>query len=306
MALHERVRDGRLRVLGPDDRATLATLHNIASMYLEANDLAEAIPRLEQVREAKVRVLDPRDIDTLPTLHNLATAYWMAQQLDKSVPLFEEVVDLYRQIHDEGHPMTLAAKANLGVNYRDSGKFDDAIRLLKEAHDAADKQPSLRWASRELLFAYARAGRTAEATAMARDQLAAARASLPADSAQLGDALAATGSVLVEAKAWNDAEPVLRDCLAIRQKKMPDDWRTFNTQSLLGAALLGQKNYTEAEPRLRDGYAGMRDRETHIPPNGKVRLTEAVERLVKLYEALDKPIDAAKWRKELEELHPRK
>ena len=36
--------------------------------------------------------------------------------------------------------------------------------------------------------------------------------------------------------------------------------------------------------------------------NSKVRLTEALERLVRLYEAWDKPEWAAKWRKELQSL----
>ena len=39
-----------------------------------------------------------------------------------------------------------------------------------------------------------------------------------------------------------DVEPVLRECLTIHQKQIADSWLTFNTQSLLGGALLGQKN----------------------------------------------------------------
>jgi hypothetical protein len=34
--------------------------------------------------------------------------------------------------------------------------------------------------------------------------------------------------------------------------------------------------------------------------SNKIRLTEALERLVQLYEAMDKKDDAAKWRKELD------
>ena len=48
------------------------------------------------------------------------------------------------------------------------------------------------------------------------------------------------------------------------------------------------------------GYEGMKQREATIPANGKVRLTEALERLVQLYDAWDKPNEALKWRKELE------
>jgi hypothetical protein len=38
---------------------------------------------------------------------------------------------------------------------------------------------------------------------------------------------------------------------------------------------------------------------TKIPPQGKVRLTEAVERLVQFYQTTGKKDEAAKWRGEL-------
>jgi hypothetical protein len=47
-------------------------------------------------------------------------------------------------------------------------------------------------------------------------------------------------------------------------------------------------------------------REAKIPAQERARLGEAVERLVKLYEATDKKDEAAKWRKELETLRSAK
>jgi outer membrane protein assembly factor BamD (BamD/ComL family) len=41
-------------------------------------------------------------------------------------------------------------------------------------------------------------------------------------------------------------------------------------------------------------------REAKIPPQSKVRLTEALQRLVQLYDAWGKPDEAARWRKELD------
>jgi len=67
---------------------------------------------------------------------------------------------------------------------------------------------------------------------------------------------------------------------------------------MLGGALLGQKKYAEAEPLLVEGYEGMKQRETQIPPPGKVRLPEAADRLVELYVALGKSEESAKWRAE--------
>lgn len=67
---------------------------------------------------------------------------------------------------------------------------------------------------------------------------------------------------------------------------------------------MGQKKYTEAEPILLKGYEGMKQRDAKIPKEGKVRLTEAVTRLVQLYDAWGKPAEAAKWRKELSQRKP--
>ena len=108
------------------------------------------------------------------------------------------------------------------------------------------------------------------------------------------------GSSLLAAKAYVQAEPLLRESLAIRERVAPDEWWTFSVMSWLGGALLGQKKYIDAEPLLVAGYEGMKQREKTIPPPLKPRLTEAVERLVQLYEATARPDEAAKWRQELD------
>jgi hypothetical protein len=105
---------------------------------------------------------------------------------------------------------------------------------------------------------------------------------------------------LLQIKAYADAEPLLRECLAIREKTQADLWSTFNSKSALGAVLMGQKKYADAEPLLVAGYEGMKQREATLPPQARVRLTEALERLVQLYEGAAKPVEAARWRKELE------
>ena len=64
------------------------------------------------------------------------------------------------------------------------------------------------------------------------------------------------GLGLLEQKKWTEAEPLLRECLDIREKTQPDVWTTFNTKSLLGGALLGQKKYAEAEPLLMAATRG--------------------------------------------------
>jgi hypothetical protein len=120
------------------------------------------------------------------------------------------------------------------------------------------------------------------------------------DSVTVASLLSGLGLNLLQQKKWSDAEAVLRECLAIRAKKLPDSWLTFNTKSMLGGALLGQEQYADAEPLLVQGYEGMKSRESKIPARSRGFLTNALERLVRLYDARGMPDDAAKWRKELE------
>ena len=89
------------------------------------------------------------------------------------------------------------------------------------------------------------------------------------------------------------------ESLAVREKSQPDEWTTFNTRSLLGGSLLGQKKYADAEPLIVAGYEGMKAREAKIPPPGKPGFTEAAERVVRLYEEWGKKDKAAEWRTRL-------
>ena len=66
----------------------------------------------------------------------------------------------------------------------------------------------------------------------------------------------------------------------------------------------GEPQYAEAEPLLIQGYEGLKQRETSIPPEEKACLMEALERLVGQYEATGQKDKAAAWRKKLEERKP--
>ena len=43
------------------------------------------------------------------------------------------------------------------------------------------------------------------------------------------------------------------------------------------------------------GYAGMKQREKTIPPQGATRISEALDRLVEFYTATNKPDEVKKW-----------
>ena len=124
------------------------------------------------------------------------------------------------------------------------------------------------------------------------------RITLPNDSPELASQLAQIGLTLLGQKKWIEAEPLLRESLAIREKTQPDVWSTFNTHALLGGVLLGQKKLAEAGPLLKKVYEGMKQRESTIPKQAKVRLSEALDRLLDLASTTNNPDEVKKWQAE--------
>ncbi len=198
------------------------------------------------------------------------------------------------------HPETLITLGNLGCAYKDGGRPAEAVPLLEEAYRGSKRYPGFRGIEMQLFDGYIRAGKTQKAAALVPELSAIARKTLPGDSPQLAGQLATFGLLLLKVKSFTEALPLIRECLAIREKTEPTAWTTFNTKSLLGGALLGEQQYAEAEPLLLAGYEGMKKQVDKIPALGRMCPIEALERLVQIYEATNKPDEAAKWRKELE------
>jgi serine/threonine protein kinase len=297
---------GQTAKLGADHASTLATKNNLAVLYELRGQYARAEALFQEVLAARTARLGADHPSTLTTKSNLAELYWRTRKLERSVPLFEEVVELKKKKLGAAHPDTLAALTNLGVNYRDAGRLDDGIRCLEEALAATRASPGtlpadLDWMADELALAYDRAKRFAKSEPLYRESLQHAREQFGAADPRTAGRMAQLAQNLLAQKKHAEAEAVLRDCLAVRQKQQPDDWATFNARSLLGEALLGQQKYAEAEPLLQEGYRGLKQRRAQIPAAVRqARLAEALRRLVRLYEATGNQQEAARWRKERE------
>ncbi|MDB5290268.1 MAG: pkn [Phycisphaerales bacterium] len=299
-------------VLGPDHSATLMSMHELAILYRIAGKFDQALPILEQILKVELARLGPDHPMTFLARNNLASCYWSQGRFDHSIPLYEE--NLKRETVKLGpiHPDTLDTMANLGVNYRDAGRLPEGIALLEQALDEAtrhrinvdDYREVLRFATSSLTDTYEKAGMLDKAELQYRRDLDNATSQYGPTDARTAGAMSRLALNLLQQEKWTDAQPVAQESLAIREKTQPDDWTTFNTQSMLGGALLGQKKYPEAEPLLRQGYEGMKQREAKIPPQAKVRMTEAVERLVTLYENQGNAARAAEWKQTLAAMKP--
>jgi serine/threonine protein kinase/tetratricopeptide (TPR) repeat protein len=289
--------------LGPDHPNTLHIRNNLAECYCTAGRYTEAIEMHEETLKLREAKLGPDHPLALQSRNNLAGAYWQVGRLDRSIPLFEETLRQKTSKPGPDHPETLITEANLGVNYRDANRVEEGAHLMEDALRRAGGRPdvlaALVWVRSELAAAYQALGRWDRAGPLLGDLLSRQRKTVPPDSPALAASLATLGMCLLRQEKWSEAESVLRECLAIRAAKLPDDWSRFNSMSQLGGSLLGQGRYAEAEPLIVQGYEGLKAREAQIPAPGKTRLPEAAEQVVRLYEAWGKPEQAAVWKAKL-------
>jgi serine/threonine protein kinase len=305
--------------LGANHPDTLKCMNNLATGYLYAGRPDLALPLLEETLKLMKAKRGADHPDTLLSMNNLAAGYRAAGKLELAVPLSEETLKLTKAKLGADHPDTLASMNNLAMGYLDAGKLDLALPLfeetlkLRKAKLGADHPDTLASMNnlafaRRLLDSEERYRREKAAKGPGHiDTLLAlrdvAQMHLAAGAPDLAEPLLAEVLAGMADRAPDDAiraftVRLLAHCLALRQEAAPDAWQAFNTKSMLGGALLGQKKYAQAEPLLVAGYQGMKQREKTIPPVARSRLPEALDRLIELYTATDKPDEAKKWQAE--------
>jgi WD40 repeat protein/serine/threonine protein kinase len=239
---------------------------------------SDALSLLRQALDSMSTTLGPDHEETEASMFNLAHVYWNDGRLPEAVSLFEQSLARQEAVPRADASTTLRYMNCLIAAYQAAGRFDRAEPLMLDA-----------------------LARRRKAACPKSDGTMAAL-----DALETAALLASLGWTYLEQHKYADAEPHLRECLTVREQYEAEDWTTFNTKSMLGGSLLGQKKYAEAEPLLLAGYEGMKRSEEKIPPQAKVRLTEAIERLVHLYEVTGKKDKAAEWRAKLPMASPAK
>lgn len=289
------------RVLGDNHPRTLNSISNLANMLQENGRPEEAEPYILEALEKRRRFLGPDHADTLLSINELAVFHWQAKRLDKSIPLFEELLRRSEVVFGRTHVETQFAIANLAVNYGDAGRIDDAIILLEEAYSTTRKMPPLAWIGVRLLRTYVMANQFDKSAELLHQLLADARDRFEPESLPLADYLTQCSGILLTKSIYSDAEPLLRECLVIREKHEPNQVRTHVAKAMLGACLQGKKDYLSAEPMLVSALEGLQDQSDAISSSEKKRISDFLQPLIDLYNETGKPQLAEERQKELDE-----
>jgi len=220
--------------------------------------------------------------------------------------LFRESLAMRRQLLGNKHPTVAQTLNSLSGVLALEGKQGEAEKINREALRVFgwSNTPLFGWSTRQDSSdddsIYSRGlefhdkGNLPEAEACFRQAVTIRRK----NKHDLDVAISALANTLRRQQKFSEAEPLFRECVAMRETNCPNAWYTFFTRLRLGATLMGKRNYAEAEPLLISGYEGMRQRESGIRDRYTV-LTESIESLVQLFEATSRFETAAEWRTKL-------
>jgi tetratricopeptide (TPR) repeat protein/tRNA A-37 threonylcarbamoyl transferase component Bud32 len=302
LPLYEEVLTGRRSALGPDHPDTLFSMNNLASTYREAGRVDEALRLFQEALQRRRAVLGPDHPDTLMSMNNLGNLDREVGRLAEALSLLAEALQRQRKKLGPDHPDTLLFLSNLALVHQATGQLDRALPLLEEAHrrrlaSLGPDHPETLVSKSNLAVAYEAAGRLEHALPLFEETLKRRQATRGPDHPQTLRSMVYLARAYLAARPA-DAEPLLRAAVAAFDRKDRDGWRSFEARSLLGASLLAQKKYGEAERPLIDGYEGLKAREATIPAASRKSAGEALGRIVALYDAWDRKDLASRWRKE--------
>jgi serine/threonine protein kinase/lipopolysaccharide biosynthesis regulator YciM len=290
---------------GREHPDTLTSKNNLANTHMQMGQIDEALREFDEILQARRTVLGGDHPSTLTSINNYAVALYKSGQPLRTVTMLQDLVRTQQRVFGTDNPQTLNFTTNLGAAYREASQLDQAIPLLEKTLKSAEGKlgadhPGTLWTCRELAKTYERAHRENEAERLYRRVVDASSRQKPRNDRFYTEALSNLGRCLVHNAKFPEAVERLRECLKIKKSIQPNDWSTANAQSLLGESLAAQKAFQEAEQLLLAGHKALvESREKILPIERDEVLRDATARLVRLYEALNKPAEAEKWRKVL-------
>ncbi|MGA9243988.1 MAG: tetratricopeptide repeat protein [Silvibacterium sp.] len=301
-ALEGQTLEARRRVLGPEHPQTLMSMNNLANVYDSEGKYAAAESLHSASLEITRRIFGTENSDTLMSMNNLANVYFAEGKYQQAEALYTETIQIQRRVLGLEHPDTLASTSDLAGAYAAQRKYQEAEALYRqnleiERRVLGPEHPDFLGTISTAGTMYQREGKYPQAEAFAGEALAGRRHALGSEDPDTMTSAADLAQAYESQGQFAKAAPLARESMEFYQNQQPDNWQRFRAESLLGASLTGQKNYSQAEPLLLEGHDGMVARKETIAIPDLYQIDMARARLAELYLAWGKPAKAAEWKK---------
>ena len=298
----------RRKLLGPEHADVAITLVELGRVYQDRGFNQRAEPLLRESLAIRRKVLGDGHRETAVSLNAVASVLRLNGDLEGAESFQQRSLELNRETRGENHPNTGTSFHDLGLIAVAKGDYASAEWLFRQGLERqrkslGDRHPIVAISLNGLSRALVAQGRYDEAAAALQEALEIARPALASNHQLVAIYTINLASIHLARKEPAAAEPLLREGLRIRvlapglvpsrRRTLPeDDWSVAATKSLLGASLVAQGRYAEAETVLLDAR---RDLElAPVPRDREMKAT--ITRLAELYAAWGKHDRAAEYR----------
>jgi eukaryotic-like serine/threonine-protein kinase len=246
----------RRRVLGDDNKATLSSLNNLATILQDQGKLAESEVVAREVLERKRRVLGEEHEDTIVAIGNMGTTLYFQGKLDEAAVYYIESLEKARRALGERHNITMLSMASMGTLLYAQGKAADSevmyrevLRLSREVR--GEDAPGTLSAIGGLQAALRGQDKLAEAEPLARESAEKMRRVLGESHPRTLIAISELDILLQSQGKYAEAEPLAREALEKQRKLFGDDnIDTLISYNSLAGLLITQKKHAEVAALL--------------------------------------------------------
>ena len=301
----------RRRLLGNEHQDVAVTLSELGRVYQDLGLNQRAEPLQREALKIRQKVLGEEDRETAVSLSDLASVLRLNGDLAGAEALLKECLETNLKTRGEIHPNTSSTLHDLALIAAARGDTAGAEAMLRRALDIArrtlgERHPVVATTLNSLSHVLVTQARYEEAAGALREALEIARPALGSDHQLVAIYAINFASVQLAGNHPVAAEQLLREALPIRARApglVPsrrrtigeDDWSVATTKALLGASLVAQRRYTDAEAVLLEARRDL-DMQPQ-PPARDVKATMTA--LVRLYDAWGKRDAAAAYRARL-------
>ena len=296
------VHDFRSREYGDESLEVAEVLNHLAACLTSMAQFTEAEEKYRQALAIRRRLAATGQERELiaQSLNNLATSLVHQDKLVEAEPLLEECLALCQTLEiDRDHPQYYAIVIDkLAICLAHKGEYREAERRFLEA--LARKETAFgdeHWSVAKSRHGLAQLkfdqGDYERAERWCRDALDVRQRVRRSGHPDIADSLQLLGEIHVKRSEFGEAEVQLGKALDIRENESPPvPSRIAETQSVLGGCLAALGRYEEAEPLLVESLSFIRERWGEQQKH----TLRALDRIISLYEAWDKPQKAAEYR----------
>jgi tetratricopeptide (TPR) repeat protein len=245
------------QVFGPDHEKTATILNNLAVLYQNMGQRANAEPlfkRSLQIREAK---LGRDHLAVADTLNNLAGLYRDMGQVAKAEPLLKRSLQIYEANLGQDHLRVAPILNNLAALYLGMGLLTKAEPLLQRSLEIYEAKlgrdhPKVAETLNSLAILYQNMGQLAKAEPLYRRSLEIREDKLGRDHLFVAGTLNNLAALYFSMGQWAKAEPLLKRSVKIYEAKLGQDHPfVADTLNNLAALYLRMGHWAKAEPLFK-------------------------------------------------------